>query len=217
MSSMYIKTSMKLLTQIITRQDKDALTLLPLPTAGPLLLVSTLQTVRPKMETATLPLAVPEVAVTLTHAQNPVAPGIQPSVICVQTSFVKAAIPTILVKVVSAKLMHPMMVMIVRVTMDIYACLFHPLRRNVAPVMVNAASVPTPQKTAMQLALSAKIRELFTDSCLTQVIMCIVLIIAQVVLPPHHNASNQALILLPLLHSIPMVHGSVDHYLQKLT
>ena len=68
MSCMYIKQSMTLLTQIIILQDKDVSTLLLSQTAGLLILVSTLQTVPPKMETVILPLAVPEVAVMLTHA-----------------------------------------------------------------------------------------------------------------------------------------------------
>ena len=61
--------------------------------------------------------------------------GILPSVICVQTSCVKVAIPIILVKVVSAKITRPMMVIIVRVTTATDVVLFHPQRKNVPSVI----------------------------------------------------------------------------------
>ena len=68
MSCMYIKQSITLLTQTIILQDKDVSTLIPLHTAGLLILVSTLLTVPLKMATVILPLEVPEVAVMLTRA-----------------------------------------------------------------------------------------------------------------------------------------------------
>ena len=97
MSCMYIKQSMTIRTQIIILQDKDVLTLLPLPTAGLSILVSTRLRVPPKMETVILPLVVPEVAAMLTRAELPVVPVIKPSVIYVQTSCVKVATPILLV------------------------------------------------------------------------------------------------------------------------